>query len=420
MISTQSIVHAAGRATDRRMLSAAGWTLDPCLDFLNHGSYGATPRCVQDVQDELRARAERDPVRYLKVDLEALLDDARAALGRFVNCRGADLAPTPNATYALATVLNCTPLRPGDEILLTDHEYQSLHNELERVCARTGARAVRAAVPFPIRSEDQVVEAVVGAMTDRTRLVFISHVTSATALVFPVDRVVRECHRRGIDVVVDGAHAPGQVPVDVGALRPTYWVCSGHKWLCGPRGSGFMYVRPDKQHLIRPLSLNSRVHKARPDRGLFLRDFDYLGTDDRTAELAVPAAIEMMGRLFAGGWPALMRRNHEVAMAGRGLVCRALEVEAPSPESMVGCMATVPLPDPPAHLMNRRTSYDDALQDALVERHGIVAPVWRWGPANQRVIRISAQVYNTVEQYAKLADALREELRLEWSSFSGG
>lgn len=402
------------------MLSAAGWTLDPANDFLNHGSYGATPKAVQDAQDELRARAERDPVRYLKVDLEHLLDHARAELGRFVNCRGADLAPVPNATFALATLLNCTPLRPGDEILLTDHEYQSLHNELERVCARTGARAVKAAVPFPIRSEDQVVEAVVGAMTERTRLVFVSHVTSATALVFPVDRVVRECHRRGIDVVVDAAHAPGQVPVDVSALRPTYWVCSGHKWLCGPRGSGFLYVRPDRQHLIRPLCLNSRVHKVRPDRGMFLRDFDYLGTDDRTSELAVPAAIACMGSLFAGGWPALMRRNHEVVMEGRRVLCAALEVEEPAPESMVGCMATIPLPDPPAALMNRPTRYDDALQDALIERHGIVVPVWRWGASNKRVIRISAQVYNTPGQYVKLAEALREELAREWSPLSPG
>lgn len=418
VITTNSIIHAVNAQTDRRMFASAGWTLDPAITFLNHGSYGATPRAVQDAQDDLRRRAELDPVRYLKVDLERLLDEARAALALFVNCRAADLAPVPNATFALATILNCTPLRPGDEILITDHEYQSLHNELDRVCARTGARAVKAAVPFPIRSEDQVVDAVVGAMTERTRLVFISHVTSATALVFPVDRIVRECHRRGIDVVVDGAHAPGQVPVDVSALRPTYWVCSGHKWLCGPRGSGFMYVRPDRQNLIRPICLSSRAHKVRPDRSLFLRDFDYLGTDDRTTLLAVPAAIACMGRIYTGGWPALMRRNHDLVMEGRRMLCEAIETECPAPQTMIGCMATVPLPDPPAHLMNRPTLYDDALQDALVERHGIVVPVWRWGPTNKRVIRISAQVYNSVEQYAKLATSLREELAREWAPVS--
>jgi isopenicillin-N epimerase len=213
--------------------------------------------------------------------------------------------------------------------------------------------------------------------------------------------------------MVDAAHAPGQIPVDVRALNPTYWLCSGHKWLCGPRASGFLYVRPDRQRMIRPITLGSRAHKVRADRSLFLRDFDYLGTDDRVPLLALPAAIAHMGRIFRGGWPALMRRNHEVAMHGRQLILDVLGIESPAPECMVGCMSTVPLPEPPAHALNRPTQYDDALQDALYERHRIVVPVWRWGPANQRVIRISAQAYNTPEQYRKLAEALKIELALE-------
>jgi isopenicillin-N epimerase len=368
---------------------------------------------VQAAQDEFRRRAELDPVRYLKVDLEAYLDDARRSLAEFVNCRWSDLAPVPNATYGIATILHSIAFRPGDEILVTDHEYQSLHNELERVCTSTGARILKAPVPFPLQGEDQVLAAVVGAMTTQTRLVIISHVTSATGLVFPVDAVVRECHRRGIDVFVDGAHAPGQIPMDLTGLAPTFWVCSGHKWLGGSRGSGFLYVRPDRQALIRPITLSSRAHKVRPARPLYLRDFDYLGTDDRSSILTLPAAIRTMGSMLPGGWPQLLRVNHEQVVAARRLLCRALEVEPPAPESMIGCMATVPLPDPPPHMMNRPTAYDDALQDLLLERHGIVVPVWRWGPFNQRVIRVSAQLYNTPQQYEHLVSALCEELSRE-------
>lgn len=413
MITTNAIVQAISVQADRRMFSGTGWTLDPTLDFLNHGSYGATPCAVQEVADSIRERAESDPVRFLKVDLEPMLDGARRAVAAFVNCHAVDLAPVPNATFGLATVLSSTPLTPGDEILITDHEYQSLQNELERVCRVTGARTVRATIDFPIASPDLVAERVIASITPRTKLVIISHVTSATALVFPVDAIVRECNRRGIDVMVDAAHAPGQIPVDVRALNPTYWLCSGHKWLCGPRASGFLYVRPDRQRMIRPITLGSRAHKVRADRSLFLRDFDYLGTDDRVPLLALPAAIAHMGRIFRGGWPALMRRNHEVAMHGRQLILDVLGIESPAPECMVGCMSTVPLPEPPAHALNRPTQYDDALQDALYERHRIVVPVWRWGPANQRVIRISAQAYNTPEQYRKLAEALKIELALE-------
>jgi len=397
--------------------SARHWPLDPTLTFLNHGSYGSVPKVALKIQALYRERMEADPVRFFKSDLEGLLDGVRQSLGSFLNCRAADLALVANATIALCTILHTTPLRPGDEVLITDHEYQSLLNEMERITARTGAVLVKAPVPFPIRSQQDVVDSFLSAITPRTRIAFISHITSGTSLVFPVAQVVRELNARSIDVVVDGAHSPGQIPVDIRALNPTYFVGSGHKWLSGPKGTGFIYVRPDRQAQFRPLWLSSRVNKVRPERSLFLRDFDYHGTDDYSAMLTLPHAIEAMGTILPGGWPALMRSNHDLILAGRQVLLNALAgigapCDLPAPEHMVGTMATLPIPEPSPEFSDRPTHYDDALQDALLANHNIVVPIWRLN-SDQRVIRFSTQLYNSLDQYEKLAHALVTELAKE-------
>jgi isopenicillin-N epimerase len=394
------------------------WSLDPSLTFLNHGSYGACPKGVLRAQAQIRERIERDPVRFYKVDLEPLMDGVREKLGAFLNCNPADLAMVRNATHALCTILKTCGLRPGDEILITEHEYGSLHNELERIVRETGAVVVKAPIPFPVTSPQQILENYLGLVSKRTRIAIISHVTSASALIFPVAPILRELASLGIDTVLDGAHSPGHIPTDISALAPTYFIGSGHKWISGPKGSAFMYVRPDKQAQFRPLAINARVHKVRPERALFLRDFDYQGTDDYSPILSIPAAIEAMGSLLPGGWPAIMRHNHEMIMAARDALLDLLgpdlmDPTPPCPESMVGSMATLLLPEPPEHMKSRPTQYDDALQDVLYDKYRIVVPIWRMGARNQRVVRISAHVYNTLEQYEYLARALRTELEAE-------
>lgn len=412
-------MHAATAQPDLRLgagplpFTSPTWNLDPSLTYLNHGSYGAVLQPVLDQQAAMRSRMERDSVRFFKADLEGLTDEAREAVGAFTHCRPADLCMAPNATIALATILYNVDFRPGDEVLVCDHDYSSILYELDRVCARTGAVAVKAAIPFPIPSRAEVAERFLACVTTRTRLAFIPHITSATSLVFPVAEIVAELNRRGIDVVVDAAHTPGQLQVDIQALNPTYWVGSGHKWLSAPKGTGFMYVRSDRQPGFRTLALSSRAGKIRPDRSLYLRDFDYMGTADYTPILAIPQTIRSMGALLPGGWPALMRHNHELILMGRDILCRALGIAPPAPDTMVGSMVTLPLPEPAPEFGNRPTRYDDALQDQLLERHKVVAPIWRWGPKDMRVIRISAQLYNTPADFETLAGALVEELRRE-------
>lgn len=406
----------AGGGPQSLSIKPGMWQLDPTLCFLNHGSYGAVLRPVTLAQQAYRDRMERDPVRFFKVDLEHLMDGVRESLARFVNCRAMDVAPVANATIAISTILANAELNPGDEVLITDHEYQSLSNELDRVCARTGAKVVRAAIPYPNTDPATVVERVLACVTPRTRLAFVSHITSATSLIFPVAPILAELNRRGVDTVLDGAHSVGQIPVDLAALAPTYFIGSGHKWLSAPKGTGFLCVRPDRQDQFRTLALSSRANKVRPDRALFLRDFDYMGTADYTAILAMSNAVTEMGGLLPGGWPALYRKNHELIMKGREVVCNAMGIDEPCTERMVGSMCTLPLPEPAPELRSRPTEYDDALQDALYHTHRIVTPVWRFGPDNTRVIRISAQLYNRVEQYEQLAQALRVELARERGS----
>jgi isopenicillin-N epimerase len=392
------------------------WAIDPSLRFLNHGSYGAVPREVTAYRASLLERMERDAVRFYKVDLEKLMDEWRIVLSDFVGCQPYDMAPMPNATVAIATVLHNTQWAVGDEVVLTDHEYMSGVNELRRLEASHGVKLVFAPVEYPMRDPAQVRDAVLERLTSKTKMVMVSQITSATSLIFPVAEIVAECNRRGIETLIDGTHAVGQIPLNVRAMHPTYFVGSGHKWLSSPKGTGFLYVAPHKQQGFRPLALSSRGHKIRPERALFLRDFDYVGTDDYTKVLAMTASIRFFESVVQGGWQTTMEANHRLVMQGRDILVTRLArfgLASTAPDSANGTMTTLMLPEPAGDLAKRSTQYDDALQDRLVEIYKCVIPIWRLSCDNRRVFRISAQLYNTIEEYAALADALEQELTME-------
>ncbi len=388
------------------------WALDPEVAYLNHGSFGACPREVLEAQGRRRAQMEREAVRYFIEDYDALIDAARAAVAGFVNASPEDVVFVPNATTGVATALAHleSTLKPGDEILVNDHEYPGCLTNVRRTAARTGASVISVALPFPIKGPEQVEEQVLSRVTARTRVALISHITSPTALVLPVDRIVPELERRGIPVILDGAHAIGQAPgLDVTRLGASYYTSNCHKWLCAPKGVAFLWVRPDRQQGLKPLVLSNNAERPRPGRKHMLTEFDYVGTGDYTGYVSVPDAIRVVGAMAPGGWPEVIRRNHELALRGRDVLCRALGVEPPAPDSMLGSMASVTLPAGPEERPPSR--YHDALQDALLDRHGIQVPVWKGG--GHRLIRISAQLYNSAEQYEHLGAALVEELALE-------
>ena len=389
-----------------RISEPARFPIRAGLTMLNNGSYGLTPVVVRDAQIELQRRLEEDPVRFFKADLEDYCDDTRRAIGAFTRVNPDHIALVPNGTFAVATVLNNLDLRPGDEILVTDHEYMATFNELGKVCRATGANVTIASIPYPAVTPDQVVESIVGKMNDRTRVVLVSHITSATALVMPVKAIVAAAKERGIETFLDGAHTPGQIDLNIGDLDPTWYAASCHKWLACPKGTGFIYTSPNRKRDFRPMVLSCRVHETRPEREAYLCDFDYTGTNDYTGNLVIPVAIEHMGAQLPGGWDALRQRNHDMVMAGARVVCDALGIKQQVPESMIGSMVSIPLPGAcePSNLLG------EGLWDRLYLNHGLQVPVWDLPGVCDRMVRISAQLYSRGEDFERLGEALKNEL----------
>ena len=383
------------------------WLLDPTVTYLNHGSFGATPIAVLAKQDEYRTRLEREPVRFMIRELEPLLDAARAEIAEFVGAAAEDIAFVPNATAGINAVLHSLDLDRHDELLVTTHEYNASRNALDHVASLAGAKVVVADVPFPIQSPDVVVERVLAAVTERTRLLLIDHITSQTALILPVERLVAELHTRGIDTLIDGAHAPGMIPLDVRAIGAAYYTGNFHKWVCAPKGAGFLYVARNRRATVRPTIISHGANATRTDRSRYLLEFDWTGTYDPTAWLCVPEALRFIPSLVEGGWPEVMRRNHELALRARDLLCDRLGIAHPAPDAMLGSMAAFPLPD--GNSLDASALYGgDALQDVLLDKYAIEVPLMPWPHPPKRLLRVSAQMYNAIEDYERLADALAE------------
>jgi isopenicillin-N epimerase len=381
------------------------WTLDPGVVFLNHGSFGACPRVVQEAQAELRARMERQPVQFLWRDLPDLLDAAREELATFLKVDSDDLVFIANATAGVNAVVRSLHLSPGDELLTTDHDYNACRNVLAEAASRVGAKVVVAKVPFPVRDESQIIESILAAVTPRTRLAMIDHITSPTALVFPVAKIIRALEAHGIETLVDGAHAPGAVPLDIGHLRPAYYTGNLHKWVCAPKGAAFLWAQPDRQEALRPPIVSHGENTRRPGRSPFHDRFDWPGTLDPTAWLSVPAALKWGASVFPGGWDELRDHNRLLASAGRALIAGRLAVNLPCPNELLASMATIPLPEPLQQPPPNGARYDP-VQNRIHDDYGVEVPIVRWGEPRRRYIRISAQAYNSTEDYRALAEAL--------------
>ncbi len=398
-----------------RTFDRSPWLLEPGISFLSHGTFGACPTPVLEAQRVWRERLEAEPVRFLDRELEAHLDEVRRELARFLNGDPEGIAFVPNATTGVSTVLASLRFQPGDELLAGSHEYNATLNAMRAAADRDGARLVIARVPFPIHDPSEAVEAYLEAVTPRTRLALVSQVTSPTALVLPVEALVRELDRRGVDSLVDGAHAPGMIPVDLGLLGAAYWTGNGHKWLCGPKAAAVLHVRADVRSRIHPLVVSHAANDDRRDRSLYRRSFDWTGTFDPSAILALPAAIRYVGGLDDDGWAGLMAGNASLARRARDLLCAALDVPPPAPDAMLGAMAAIPLPG-----LAPTRGAAERLQAALFDEDRIEVPIIPFpvpaaleagGEPEALLVRVSAQRYNRPEEYAFLAQTLARRLR---------
>jgi isopenicillin-N epimerase len=391
----------------------AHWPLDPEIAFLNHGSFGACTTRVLAYQSELRERLEREPVAFFTRFLPDALDKARQAVAAWLHADPEGFAFVPNASAGVATVLSNLRFEPGDEILVTNQTYQACLNMIDHLAARTGARLVMVEIPWPGTDPESLVTSLAHAITPRTKLAFLDHITSPMGLVLPLEDILPHFARHGVPVLIDGAHAPGHIPLDVTRLfelGATFYTGNGHKWPCAPKGAAFLAVRGDYRDGFHPLVIShgySQPLKAGQTR--FRAEFDWTGTSDPTPYLAWPAAIAAVGALMDGGFPTIMAENRRRAIAFRARLCERLDIPEPTPASMVGGLAAVPLPRPMPDL-----------HDHLFNHSKIEIPVIPWPPHTTHrgdrphgavwVLRAAIHLHTRASDLDRLMAALDEVL----------
>ncbi|MFO0874620.1 MAG: aminotransferase class V-fold PLP-dependent enzyme [Phycisphaerales bacterium] len=388
---------------------ASRWMLDRSVDFLNHGSFGAMPKVVAAEQERWRGAIEANPIEMLGRRGRELLAPAAQAVARFVGAEADDVAFVTNATGGINAVLRSMTLGAGDELLTTNHVYNAVRQTMKFVAERHGARYVEVPLNVPLRGANDARDAIVAAITPRTRVVVVDHISSPTAIVFPVDQIARECAARNVGLLVDGAHAPGTIPLDLGALAgagATWYSANLHKWVCAPKGCAFLWTRRDRQSTVHPTTISHFLGEG------YRREFDWQGTRDITPWLSVRAALAFMDDEAIGlGWARVLAHNHALATWVQAHLCAAWDVEPLSPldGSMLGSMATVRLPAPLQPGRSRFETFEQ-LQRVFFDRFRVEVPVVQWGGA--WFVRPCCQVYNRAEQYERLAEvvaALRAE-----------
>jgi isopenicillin-N epimerase len=370
--------------------------LDPEIAFLNHGSFGSCPRPVFDRYQAWQRELESEPIDFLDRRLPELLAAARTALAAYVGCAAQDLAFVQNATTGVNLAARSLALRPGDEVLATDLEYGACDLAWDWVCRRAEARYVRAPLPLPLGDPSDLTDALFAYASERTRVVYVSHVTSTTGLVLPLEEILARARTLGLVTVVDGAHAPAHVPVDLAALGADYYSGNAHKWLSAPKGAGFLHVRPEHQERVDA----AIVSWGYSEGNTFSQRIEKQGTRDPAAWLAVPDAIRFQAER---DWDAVRSRSRALAREARRELCDRLGTEPIAPDSMVAQMAAVRLPSPAPDLSER-----------LFAHHRIEIPV---AGAARDILRLSVAGYTTRAEVERLLAALVRELDAEHGQY---
>jgi isopenicillin-N epimerase len=376
---------------------AAHFLVRPDIAFLNHGSFGACPREVFEAYQRWQRELETQPVEFLGRRLTGLLAEARAVLAAYVGTDANNLVFVPNATFGVNVVARSLKLQPGDEVLATNHEYGAAERAWRFVCQTQEARYLAQAIPLPVHEPEEIMEHLWAGVTERTRVIFISHITSPTALIFPVKEICQRARAAGIFTVIDGAHAPGQIELDLDELGADFYTGNCHKWLCAPKGSGFLYARPEHQALLEPLVVSWGWESLTPGPSPFIDYFDWLGTDDPAAYLAVPAAIAFQQKY---AWPHVRAACRQLAQEARTQIqgLTGLPQLYPDTETWWGQMTAIPLPPCNPQEIGRR----------LWEEFQVETPVFEWN--GHFIIRVSIQAYNRPADVDRLLRGLKQLL----------
>ena len=384
------------------------WNLKENVVFLNHGSFGACPAEVLDCQSKLRNELESDPVNFFDVTSKILWAEAIAVFSKFINADKEGLIFVPNATSGVNTVLRSLDLKEGDEILALDHTYQACWNTVDFVTERSGAKTVIAKLPYPIENSEQVIQTILSYTTKRTKLALIDTVTSPTGIRLPFEEIVKQLQSKGIDVLLDAAHGPGIVPLDLEKLQAAYVTGNAHKWLCTPKGAAFLHLREDKRNQIRPLSISHGASvDGNADEKIRL-EFDWTGTQDLTPWLCIPKSIEFISSLVEGEWSQIMKHNTDLAINARNILLDALDTPKLCPDSMIVGLSAVVLPK--ADIPITSVLEPDPLHTLLYEKYNIQVPVFGWPHHNRRYLRTASYLYNSLEEYRYLAEVLKKEI----------
>jgi len=364
------------------------------ISFLNHGSFGGVPRVVFEEQERWRRRIEAEPIELLGRRQAELIEVAKRPVGTWLGMRTEDFGLVTNASEGINAVLYSLRFAPGDELLTTTHVYNAVRMAMRHTAARHDATYREVDIPTPVTSRADIAGPIIEALNERTKLVVIDHITSPTGLIFPVEEIAAACAGRGVEVLIDGAHAPGMITLDVPATGATYYAGNLHKWVCAPKGCAFLWVASRRRADVHPCVVSHNYGKS------LAEEFGWQGTRDASAWLAMPTALAFMSDL---GWERVRMHNHALAVWAQAMLAERFNVTPVSPldGSLIGATATVPLP---AALANMTDEQGTALQQSLYSRDGVEVPLFRWQGTWH--LRVSCQVYNEAADYERLGRAV--------------
>jgi isopenicillin-N epimerase len=379
------------------------WLLPGEVTYLNHGSFGPAPKVVQEARQAWTDRLQRQPMDFFLRQMEPALDAATERLAQFVGADAGDLVFVDNATAGMNIVAASVPLSPGDEVLLTDHEYGAVVRLWRKVCQRSGANLVVQKLPQPLTDSEEVAAEFLKGVTDRTRLIVVSHVTSPTAVILPVADICRAARERRIPICIDGPHALAMLPVNLNGLDCDFYTASCHKWLCAPFGTGFLYVAKRRQQQVEPAVVSWGGSVAGRPKS-WKDEFHWIGTRDPAGFLSVPAAIEFLDLC---GLDMFRRETHALAQYARERIAKLTGLEPFIPDSRDWYGSMIALPLPPGDSLPPKPGYRDPLQDRLWDESRIEVPIVHWH--DRRFVRVSCHLYNSREDVDRLVEALAKE-----------